>query len=85
MVRVVYLKDPSFNFTVAPEVQVYSLSIGSWRGVNASGLLSYMVDYTWSQVFVFRSVHWIAYCKQGESGYRNLIVSFHMGDEVSVR
>lgn len=82
VVRVVYLKDSSLNFTVPPELQVYSLSIGSWRDVNASAPSCYMVEYTWSQVFVFGAVHWLAYRKQGESGSRNLIVSFHMGDEV---
>lgn len=82
VVRVVYLKDSSLNFTVPPEVQVYSLSTGSWRDVNAGAPLSYMVEYTWSQVFVSGCVHWLAYRKQGESGSRNLLVSFHMGDEV---
>ncbi|KAK1396234.1 F-box protein CPR30 [Heracleum sosnowskyi] len=85
VVRVVYVKDvndPSFNFTVPPEVQVYSLSTGYWRDVNAGAPSCYMVEYTWSQVFVFGSVHWVAFRKLGDSGSRNLIVSFHMGDEV---
>ncbi|KAL8145653.1 hypothetical protein AgCh_003700 [Apium graveolens] len=86
VVRVVYVKDlvkdSMFKFTVPPEVQIYSLSAGSWRNVNAGAPSCYMVEYTWSQVFVFGSVHWVAFRKLGDSGFRNLIVSFHMGDEV---
>lgn len=82
VVRVVYVKDSSFQFTAPPEVQVYSLSTGSWRVVDAGAPSCYMVEYTWSQVFVFGSVHWVAFRKLGDSGSRNLIVSFHMGDEV---
>lgn len=82
VVRVVYVRDSSFKFKVPPEVQVYSLSTGSWRNVNAGAPSCYMVEYTWSQVFVFGSVHWVAFRKLGDSGSCNLIISFHMGDEV---
>lgn len=81
VVKVVYLED-SFNLTVPPQVEVYSLSTGSWRSVSATAPSCYMSRATWSQVFVFGSVHWIAsYDENGGQG-RNLVVSFDMGNEV---
>lgn len=83
VVRIVYLKDLLHNnFMAPPEVEVYSLSRASWRSVNANAPPCYMLEFTWSQAFLFGAVHWITYDKHVEGGSHNLIVSFDMGDEV---
>lgn len=82
VVKIVYLKDISYNYKAPPEVEVYSLSTGSWRSVGSVAPPYYMVEFTWSQAFVNGAVHWIAYDKCVEGGFRNLVVSFDMGDEV---
>lgn len=83
VVSVMYLKDLLNNsITAPPEVEVYSLGRGYWRTVNASALHCYMLEFTWSQVFVFGAVHWLAYRKRVEGRPNNFVVSFDMGKEV---
>ncbi|KAK1405378.1 hypothetical protein POM88_004983 [Heracleum sosnowskyi] len=83
LVKLECLEDSESNFKVAPLVKVYSLSTGSWRDVSTTAPSCYMYLEKGSQVFVFGSVHWIAYHRNGEEGItRNLVVSFHMGNEV---
>ncbi|KAM7503207.1 hypothetical protein LguiB_002111 [Lonicera macranthoides] len=83
VVRIAYVKGRNGCELIPPEVEVYSLSSGSWRSFVA-GAPPYGIyyGYTGSNAFLNGTLHWIGYdpCKKGSNGC--LIVSFDMGDEV---
>ncbi|XP_059665491.1 F-box protein CPR1-like [Cornus florida] len=89
VVRLVYVHDSSFDYSVRPEVDVYELSTGIWRrwrrGIgSAPPPPCHIILCQWSHVFVNGASHWIAL--NGSVGLWNkiwyLILSFDMGTEV---
>uniref|UniRef100_A0A5B6ZAI8 F-box domain-containing protein n=1 Tax=Davidia involucrata TaxID=16924 RepID=A0A5B6ZAI8_DAVIN len=82
VVRIVYYKEYLYRYKVPPEVEIYTLSTGSWRSVSSAAPSYCMVEFMWSQVFVNGAVHWIAYDLRVVGGFHSLIVSFDMGNEV---
>ncbi|XP_059661230.1 F-box/kelch-repeat protein At3g23880-like [Cornus florida] len=66
---------------VSPEVEVYELSTGLWRGSSAVVPPYEMIPRHCSHVFVKGASHWIAF-EKGKEQNRYLILSFDMGSEV---
>lgn len=84
VVKLVYdphYPHPHFPKTI-PQVEVYSLSTGSWRGVSTSTAPSNHLSSYGTHCFVFDSVHWIVSGENEKQGKCNLVVSFDMGKEV---
>ncbi|XP_059663690.1 F-box protein CPR1-like [Cornus florida] len=76
VIRIVYL-----NYVeIPPEVDIFTLSTGTWRNISHLGL-SYIIDGRAPQAFLNEAAHWIASDRRGDL-HRRLIVSFHMGDEI---
>jgi F-box interacting protein len=84
LVRVVYLEPEgtsgvSFD-AVPPLVEIYTLRTSAWRFVTAPGP-PYVVDEWPLSVFINGAVHWLAHTPWNKGAFRNVIVSFDMGDE----
>ncbi|XP_059650938.1 F-box protein At3g07870-like [Cornus florida] len=77
VVRIVYLNGPS-SFRTPPEIGIFSLSTGTWRNISHLGL-PYTIYERAPQAYLNGAAHWLAWDWRRRS---NLIVSFHMGDEV---
>ncbi|XP_059652197.1 F-box protein At3g07870-like [Cornus florida] len=80
VVRIVYLHGPD-GFEAPPEVDIFSVSTGTWRNISHLGL-PYTILERASQAYVNGAAHWIAYDTERRSNFFYLIVSFHMGDKV---
>ncbi|XP_059630709.1 F-box protein At3g07870-like [Cornus florida] len=82
VVRIVHLLNgTSGSFEVPPEVDVFSLSTGTWRNISHLGL-QYTIREKAPQAYLNRAAHWLAYDRERRRDFFFLIVSFHMGDEV---
>ncbi|XP_059650940.1 F-box/kelch-repeat protein At3g06240-like [Cornus florida] len=81
VVRIVFLDDGGFGFQTPPEVDIFSLSTGTWRNISHLGLQHTIWERA-SQAFLNGATHWFACNLTKGSKSVNLIVSFHMGDEV---
>ncbi|THG04488.1 hypothetical protein TEA_024482 [Camellia sinensis var. sinensis] len=79
VVRLVYLTTYSSHF--APKVELFTQGIGLWRCIDSAAPPYCMVEFMWSQAFVNRAVHWVAFDPRVVDGFRNLILSFNMGTE----
>ncbi|KAM7503289.1 hypothetical protein LguiB_002193 [Lonicera macranthoides] len=77
VVRVVYLRPDGFTVLPGAKVELYELSTGCWRNINA-GDLSYIVNERDPQALFHGVVHWTGV--EGD-GFHNLIVSFNMETE----
>lgn len=56
---------------------------GVWRRVMGVEIKHRMMKFMWSQSFVSGAIHWIAYdVVANGSGFRSLLVSFSIADEV---
>ncbi|XP_059629696.1 F-box protein CPR1-like [Cornus florida] len=77
VIRIVYFEGP-FSCQSPPEVDIFSLSTGIWRNISHLGL-QYTIYLRAPQAFLNGAAHWPAYDWRRRG---NLIVSFHMGDEV---
>ncbi|CAL5369162.1 unnamed protein product [Camellia sinensis] len=73
-------KEPE-NYLVPPKVEVYALSTGKWKTVNASNVRHNMVEFFWSKAFVNGAVHWVVY-SQSNSVFCNVVLLFDTGSEV---
>ncbi|XP_028065727.1 F-box/kelch-repeat protein At3g06240-like [Camellia sinensis] len=83
VVRVVYLSGTGReNYLVPPKVEVYALSTGKWKTVNASTVRHNMVEFFWSKAFVNGAVHWVVYSQSKNSVFCNVVLLFDMGSEV---
>ncbi|CAK9171077.1 unnamed protein product [Ilex paraguariensis] len=82
VVRVAYVKGRNGRDLIPPEVELYALSSGSWRGFNAGAPPYGIYGCTWSQAFVNGAVHWIGYDPCVAKGDCALVVSFDMSDEI---
>ncbi|KAH7860399.1 hypothetical protein Vadar_013011 [Vaccinium darrowii] len=82
VVRMNYLKCGD-EYIVPPEVEVFSLRSGNWKGIRTSS--PYCIpEYVWSQALIKGVVHWVAYHLTKENGvrtFRSLVMSFDMGSE----
>lgn len=76
VVRIVYVHSRKFHGP--PEVELYTLSTGSWRRISAPGI-RFLVCLDWSHTFLNGATHWFAH---NPGNGRSLIVSFDMGNEV---
>ncbi|XP_059668804.1 F-box protein CPR1-like [Cornus florida] len=67
-----------------PEVEVFSLSTGSWKTVNADAPPYKMIDHFCSAVFLKGSLHWLAHKRMDDSNrsYHSAILAFDIGREV---
>ncbi|XP_059663691.1 F-box/kelch-repeat protein At3g06240-like [Cornus florida] len=76
VIRIVYLN----YVTIPPEVDIFTLSTGTWRNISHLGL-PYIIQDRGPQINLNGAAHWIA---SDRRGYLHcfLIVSFHVGDEV---
>ncbi|CAK9158914.1 unnamed protein product [Ilex paraguariensis] len=82
VVRIVYYKGFFNGYEAPPDVEIYTLSTGSWRSINSAAPSYCMVEFMWSQALVNGVVHWIANNRRFEFRFRSLIVSFDLGEEV---
>ncbi|KAA8524975.1 hypothetical protein F0562_011387 [Nyssa sinensis] len=82
VVRIAYIKGRNGRDLIPPEVELYTLSSGSWRSFSTGAPPYGMFGYTWTQAFVNGAIHWIGYDPCVAGGDRSLIVSFDVGDEV---
>ncbi|KAL2496886.1 F-box protein [Forsythia ovata] len=85
VVRFVYSKTKDFTCKVPAEVEIYSLSSGTWQRVHFDD--SYIIkEFMWSQAFIKDTVHWLAYDSVEDSrqsnGFYSFIASLHVDDEV---
>ncbi|XP_059650918.1 F-box/kelch-repeat protein At3g06240-like [Cornus florida] len=78
VVRIVYLYVPN-EFGPPPEIDIFSLSTGTWRNISHLGL-SHIIGERAPQAYLNGTAHWLAFDRGID--FFNLIVSFHMGDEV---
>ncbi|GFS45526.1 hypothetical protein Acr_00g0096570 [Actinidia rufa] len=82
VVRLAYVQGDE-GYEVPPVVEVFSLHLGSWRGIHSA--VSYNItEYFWSQALINGVVHWVAYHlskKNGARTFRSLIMSFDLGSE----
>ncbi|XP_059660175.1 F-box protein CPR1-like isoform X2 [Cornus florida] len=72
VVRIVHLE----NHKKPPEIDIFSLSTGTWRDISHVALPHTIIDERAPQAFLKGAAHWIA-----SSSDAKLIVSFHMGCE----
>lgn len=82
LVRLAYLAGNArirFN-TVPPLVEIYTLRTGAWRSVAAPGP-PYVIDERSFSALVNGAVHWLAHTPLCQDAFRNVIVSFNVGDE----
>ncbi|XP_059629788.1 F-box/kelch-repeat protein At3g06240-like [Cornus florida] len=82
VVRIVYLEslDEPYDFGSPPEIDIFSLSTGTWRNISHFGL-PHIIDERAPQTYLNGAAHWFANgLLSGNTCH--LIVSFHMGDEV---
>lgn len=70
------------NYLVPPKVEVYALSTGKWKAVNASNVRHNMVEFFLSKAFVNGAVHWVVYSQSNNSVFCNVVLLFDMGSEV---
>ncbi|KAL7185325.1 hypothetical protein ACSBR2_027291 [Camellia fascicularis] len=83
VVRVVYLFGTRReNYLVPPTVEVYVLSTGKWKTVNASSVRHNMVEFFLSKAFVNGAVHYVVYSQSKNSVFCNVVLLFDMGSEV---
>uniref|UniRef100_A0A5B6YYZ6 F-box domain-containing protein n=1 Tax=Davidia involucrata TaxID=16924 RepID=A0A5B6YYZ6_DAVIN len=75
VVRIVYQPE-NYNFRVPPNVELYTLSSGTWRSICADALPYVVYNFFPLSAFVNGAVHWVA------SSLCSLIVAFDMGTEV---
>ncbi|XP_059650914.1 F-box protein At3g07870-like [Cornus florida] len=81
VVRIAYLDGPDgFEPPPAPEIDIFSLSTGTWRNISHLGL-PYAIDERAPQAFLNGAAHWLAFDRRRDDFFC-LIVSFHMGDEI---
>ncbi|KAI8012584.1 F-box protein CPR1 [Camellia lanceoleosa] len=80
VVRLVYFHT-NFGYRLPAEVDVYMLSIGTWRTVNTVAP-SYSLMYCVSHAFVNRACHWIGFEAMTKEIMRYLILSFNISTEV---
>ncbi|XP_057505528.1 F-box/kelch-repeat protein At3g23880-like [Actinidia eriantha] len=82
VVRLAYAQGDD-GFEVPPVVEIFSLHLGSWRGIHSA--VSYNItEHFWSQALINGVVHWVAYHlskKNGARTFRSLIMSFDLGSE----
>ncbi|KAM7503293.1 hypothetical protein LguiB_002197 [Lonicera macranthoides] len=94
VVRIAYIQGDA-ALAVPPEVEVYAVKEGQWRGISAPLPQYRIADFFWSQAFVNGASHWVAYCMSETcinfayytsggcaSKFQCLIMLFDMGDEV---
>uniref|UniRef100_A0A5B6ZCC6 F-box domain-containing protein n=1 Tax=Davidia involucrata TaxID=16924 RepID=A0A5B6ZCC6_DAVIN len=77
VVRIVYLDCVE----IPPEVDIFTLSTGTWRNISHLGL-PYLIQERAPQACLNGATHWIASDLEMMRGVSNLIVSFNMSDEV---
>ncbi|XP_062153478.1 F-box/kelch-repeat protein At3g06240-like [Alnus glutinosa] len=82
LVRLAYLEGKTrirFN-TVPPLVEIYTLRTGAWRSVASPGP-PYVIGERSFSALVNGAVHWLAHTPLCQDAFRNVIVSFNVGDE----
>ncbi|XP_059629984.1 uncharacterized protein LOC132272938 [Cornus florida] len=79
VVRIVYLDDGVIGCLTPLEVDIFSLSTGTWRDISHLGLKHTICERA-PQAFLNGAAHWLAYNRRKRDNFLNLIVSFHMGD-----
>ncbi|XP_052182638.1 F-box protein CPR1-like isoform X2 [Diospyros lotus] len=82
VVRIVYLQGRNGLSKVPPEVELYELHTGTWRGITAVVPPFEMRNYSCQANMINGAVHWIAYSPTKNGGFPNLIVAFDLSDEV---
>lgn len=83
VVRLVYCRKPDdFGFVVPPQVEIFSLKTGMWRGVKEVGFSLRILEFMWRQVFLNGVVHWVAYEPINDIASRSAVLAFQLGDEV---
>ncbi|XP_059629888.1 F-box protein At3g07870-like [Cornus florida] len=81
VVRIVYADLlPDIRFRTLPEVDIFSLSTGTWRNITHLGPPHTIYDRS-PQAYLKGAAHWLAYDRKSMNNLQHLIVSFHMGDE----
>ncbi|KAG5530555.1 hypothetical protein RHGRI_025491 [Rhododendron griersonianum] len=65
----------------SPKVEIYTLSKNSWRTWIGDGVRCAMINRC-RPAFVNGAVHWTGHKKCGNKTYSDLIIAFHMEDEV---
>ncbi|KAL7218693.1 hypothetical protein ACSBR2_011876 [Camellia fascicularis] len=80
VVRLVHFHK-NFGYRLPAEVDVYMLSIGTWRTVNTIAP-SYNLMQCVSHAFVNRACHWIGFEVMTKEIMRYLILSFNISTEV---
>lgn len=82
LIRMVSFQKSKFRSENFPEIALYSLNEGSWRGIPQTGPLRYDTDQRVSSAFVNGVVHWIAYRADQHEGVSNVVLGFDMSDEI---
>ncbi|KAK9285884.1 hypothetical protein L1049_025085 [Liquidambar formosana] len=82
VVKLLYPDIDDDKDEAVPEVELYSLSTGAWRGITpACGPFTVHASKR-SQVFMNGAVHWPASLLYRDNSNSNFILSFDLGDEV---
>ncbi|XP_052171332.1 F-box protein At3g07870-like [Diospyros lotus] len=81
VVRIVYLQGRNGLNKVPPEVELYELSTGTWRGISAV-IPPYQMYNCSLQANVNGAVHWIASHVTKIAGLGSFILAFDLSDEV---
>ncbi|XP_059650929.1 F-box protein CPR1-like [Cornus florida] len=80
VVSIVYIKDDSRDgYRIPPEVDIFSLSSGTWRNISHLALPYTIYDRP-PHAYLNGAAHWLA-CDMANK-FLHLIMSFHMGDEI---
>lgn len=66
---------------VPPRTEVFELSTGAWRVIDAV-VPPYEMHHCWLQANLNGSVHWLAFNPSQIGGFRSLIVAFDVSNEV---
>ncbi|KAA8526247.1 hypothetical protein F0562_008550 [Nyssa sinensis] len=74
------------GYVASPEVEVFSLSTGSWKTIDAGVPEHNMIEYFWSSAVVNENIHWLAYNRREDCNrsYHNTIISFDVYDNRAV-
>ncbi|CAL5406188.1 unnamed protein product [Camellia sinensis] len=84
VVRIVYQYNSpdDHNYRVPPNVEVYSLSTGTWRNVGVAAPTYIVYNFFALPAFVNGAVHWVASDRGDKGSFHNLVAAFDMKDDV---
>ncbi|KAL2895794.1 hypothetical protein RDABS01_000792 [Bienertia sinuspersici] len=84
VVRVSYMRNNQGLDITPPLVELYSVQEGRWRWVVADSVVDICIcDYWWSQCFLNRAIHWVAWERDAGTRVfsRNSLLLFDVEEE----